>query len=337
VQANEDDDIITIAAGVSLQNATINGNQGNDILLIAANSANPETRIYGGNGNDTLNATTSSANLNLTGDGGDDSIRGGLGNDRLTGGEGNDDIRGGDGDDTINGDDGNDTIFANQGNDLIHGGTGNDDIQAGQGDDSVDGGSGNDTIDGGTTGNDWLNGDTGNDTLTGSTGNDTLSGGSGNDDFIFSTIPTNGSDTITDFNLNQGDRMNISGTTVSALANTTAGTAITLNTTAELEDQLNPIAIASLRNFVARTANHTDIDSINDVVAALGNGGAMDAVDLADNGINTLVLSGADNTTTTYVYGYTGDGAPGYLANEFWLLATVTTNTTTFLASTFVY
>lgn len=131
--------------------------------------------------------------------------------------------------------------------------------------------------------------------------------------------------------------MNISSATVSALANTTADTTITLNATAGLENQLNPIAIASLRNFVARNANHADIDSINDVVAALANGGAMDAVELVDSGIDALVLSVADNNTTAYVYGYTVDGAPGYLANEFRLLSIVTTNTTTFLAPTFVY
>lgn len=70
----------------------------------------------------------------------------------------------------------------------------NDDhIRAGAGDDTVFGGAGNDRIDGGA----------GQDKLAGGAGRDTLTGGAGNDRFVFNNA--GGGDTITDFDLGDGD------------------------------------------------------------------------------------------------------------------------------------
>jgi Ca2+-binding RTX toxin-like protein len=77
-----------------------------------------------------------------------------------------------------------------------------------------------DTIDGsgrsshqvllGNAGNDVLSGGSGDDLLTGGAGNDNLTGGTGADIFRFIQFET-GQDTITDFNVNQGDKLDLRG------------------------------------------------------------------------------------------------------------------------------
>jgi Ca2+-binding RTX toxin-like protein len=59
----------------------------------------------------------------------------------------------------------------------------------------------------GLGGADSLNGGAGNDTLVGGAGNDTLTGGTGADQFTM--LPGDGTDTITDFNGAQGDKLNL--------------------------------------------------------------------------------------------------------------------------------
>ncbi|WP_178090656.1 type I secretion C-terminal target domain-containing protein, partial [Pseudomonas sp. SJZ079] len=84
------------------------------------------------------------------------------------------------------------------------------------GDDWLEGTSGNDTLNGGAghdvligkAGNDTLLGGDGNDLIFGGSGNDTLTGGSGADKFVWKAGDT-GNDRITDFNVGQGDRIDI--------------------------------------------------------------------------------------------------------------------------------
>ena len=92
------------------------------------------------------------------------------------------------------------------GDDVIYGQNGNDVILAGSGADSVFGQSGDDTINGGL-------------------GNDTLTGGGNNDTFVFDTSldAINNVDTITDFNANTGDQIQLDQTIFSAL---TVGTSL---------------------------------------------------------------------------------------------------------------
>lgn len=147
-----------------------------------------------------------------------------------------------------------DTLYGLAGNDQLYGNAGNDTLDGGPGADHMEGGAGNDTYvvddaldrvveirSGGTdlvlssvshnlesevekltltgtapingTGNplanvlqgnaaaNTLNGDAGNDTLIGGEGNDTLTGGAGSDRFVFNTPPNSADnvDTITDF------------------------------------------------------------------------------------------------------------------------------------------
>nr|WP_235956389.1 calcium-binding protein [Grimontia sedimenti] len=105
--------------------------------------------------------------------------------------------------DAAHGGDGNDRIFGQEHTDLLSGGMGNDQLFGGSEEDFLRGGSGNDILDGGTE-NDWLRGEGGNDTLTGGTGKDTYVWGSGDADLDDTWV-----DTITDFNISEGDTLNL--------------------------------------------------------------------------------------------------------------------------------
>jgi Ca2+-binding RTX toxin-like protein len=188
------------------------------------------------------NATGSNLNDSITGDNGSNELRGGIGNDTLIGLDGNDTLFGGTGDDSLRGGNGNDQLFGGIGNDFVAGDAGNDTLSGGAGNDTLSGGAGNDTVvynsdiaavsvnlttgtatDGfggtdtlnniqniiGSDFNDTLVGNTSGNILTGGLGNDTLTGGAGPDRFAFNT-PTEGIDTITDFNRVQGDRVQVS-------------------------------------------------------------------------------------------------------------------------------
>lgn len=99
-----------------------------------------------------------------------------------------------------------DTIGSN-GADTINGGTDNDTLFGSAGDDTVNGNGGDDILVGGD-GNDKLFGDDGNDLLFGGKGNDELTGGIGADTFVWNLGDT-GSDTVKDFNLDEGDKLNL--------------------------------------------------------------------------------------------------------------------------------
>jgi Ca2+-binding RTX toxin-like protein len=135
----------------------------------------------------------------LEGTAGNDFLEGTAGNDLFNGGAGNDFLDGGAGNDQLFGQSGNDTLIGGQGNDFLDGGTGSDQLFGESGNDILIGGQGNDFLDGGT----------GSDTLNGGLGNDTLIGGSGIDKFTFNS-PTDGIDTISDFNSGEGDQIIIS-------------------------------------------------------------------------------------------------------------------------------
>ncbi|MDX2229331.1 MAG: ExeM/NucH family extracellular endonuclease [Leptolyngbyaceae cyanobacterium bins.349] len=80
--------------------------------------------------------------------------------------------------------------------------------------DVINGQGGNDSIRG-LSGDDLLRGGSGNDTLIGGLGNDTVVGGNGADVFVLAA--GEGTDTISDLSLSQGDRIGLSGITFAAL------------------------------------------------------------------------------------------------------------------------
>ena len=104
-----------------------------------------------GNGLDNVIRGNRQANV-LRGRKGDDSLFGGLRDDTLYGGQGNDKLDGGENNDTLYGGDGTDNLFGGKGSDILFGGAGDDILDGGDSGwvsrkiDEVHGGEGNDII-----------------------------------------------------------------------------------------------------------------------------------------------------------------------------------------------
>ncbi|MGZ3378196.1 MAG: NF038122 family metalloprotease [Phenylobacterium sp.] len=193
---------------VSVQASAPAATDGNDFLVGTAGGST----INAGLGNDTV--TGGDAQNYLRGNEGDDVLNGGTGFDDINGNMGNDTVHGGAGDDysvggkdndLLYGDAGNDIVWGNLGNDTCDGGSGNDQCRGGQGDDSISGGAGNDFI-------------------SGDRGNDTESGGSGADTFHGSQDA--GIDKVLDFNIAEGDRVELDPGTTYTVSQVGADTVI---------------------------------------------------------------------------------------------------------------
>jgi hypothetical protein len=110
------------------------------------------------------------------------------------------------------------TIIGTSRADVLRAGNAGQTLIGGGGDDVLIGGSGNDVLIGGI-GNDILKGGSGNDVLIGGGGNDVLTGEAGKDTFKYvslleipkSAVTATVTDTITDFNKSQGDKVDLSG------------------------------------------------------------------------------------------------------------------------------
>jgi Ca2+-binding RTX toxin-like protein len=179
-----------------------------------ASAAAAAPQIVGTDGSEVLNANPGGANINglagddtITGSTGSDTLFGGDGADRITTGPDANFVNGNKGDDVIIGRSGvGDVLFGGQGNDWIDatGSSGHNIINGNLGNDLVLGGSGGDFLRGGQ-GDDLVVGGSGADTLSGDLGHNTLTGGGGADVFHAHA----GQDVVTDFNLAQGDRVQI--------------------------------------------------------------------------------------------------------------------------------
>ncbi|NES84890.1 MAG: calcium-binding protein [Moorea sp. SIO2B7] len=151
------------------QNDTLEGRAGDDVLTGGPGPSfglsffevkkSDHDFLDGGTGNDTLNGAD--GNDTLKGGAGDDSLLGDFrrrltgipinynpGSDILDGGDGNDVLEGGGSSDTLIGGTGNDTLIGDGDDQNVFGG-GNDSLIGGNGDDSLVGGEGSDTLTGG--------------------------------------------------------------------------------------------------------------------------------------------------------------------------------------------
>ena len=197
--------------------------------------------VNGTGTSETLNAldgVTSGADK-IFGLGGNDYIYGLGGDDEIFGGAGADHLYGGSGIDTANYSDSWGRVYVSllpsaqgqlgtaQGdmlvdienltgsayNDFLEGNEGVNVLRGMNGDDYLYGYGGGDLMFGGI-GNDTLEGDRGNDTLRGDAGLDFLAGGPGGDRFVWSLVEDTGvtvntADVIDDFNLAEGDRIDL--------------------------------------------------------------------------------------------------------------------------------
>lgn len=111
----------------------------------------------------------------------------------------------------FNGARGADDLNGTRGNDVLRGRGGADELDGRGGRDRLLGGRGDDDLNGGR-GADRLNGGGGDDVLAGGGGRDQLTGGRGGDSFVFGGRW--GADTITDFDASQGDRIDLTATSI---------------------------------------------------------------------------------------------------------------------------
>lgn len=197
------------------------GGEGNDVLW----GTFDDDTIWGGSGDDAL--IGQQGNDLLYGNQGNDIMYGYLGNDSLHGGKGDDLLFGEEGDDLLFGNLDNDVLYGYLGNDTLYGGKGNDALFGEQGDDRLSGDYGNDYLYGGGASGEFdiLTGDALYD-ATGDIGQDIFSlatnvvefgfgqriadPGYLNDD-ILNPSGSRGFALITDFQLTDGDKVELDG------------------------------------------------------------------------------------------------------------------------------
>jgi Ca2+-binding RTX toxin-like protein len=203
--------VSTGSAGPTLNNAFVssdgrlNGTEGDDIRSDVERIVGTGVRdvleldncdLVNTGGSDQLRCFQPAARPRLTGNAGDDELRGGLPGEDLFGGVGADMLDAFRGDDTADGGSGNDLVIGGptlsaffDDTDTVKGGTGNDELRGGNRGDTLEGGSGNDVVFGGRdddevsggTGDDSLHGDDGDDGIEGDDGVDSLFGEAGRD------------------------------------------------------------------------------------------------------------------------------------------------------------
>jgi Ca2+-binding RTX toxin-like protein len=194
------------------------GNVSPDALTTTFTVAPPDSDVtatggefFADTGGDTRIAGDDAANAIDAGPG-DDFVFGFGGDDTLFGGDGQDVLFGGRGGDTLAGFTGEDQLFGGYGDDTLFGDAGRDRLDGGEGRDRLEGGPGADRLHGGP-GNDLLFGDGEEDVLFGGPGDDLLSGGAAGDRFVWEAedIEPGGVDTLADFDLMEGDSLDLSG------------------------------------------------------------------------------------------------------------------------------
>jgi trimeric autotransporter adhesin len=204
LDGRDGDDTLTGGAGTD----TLIGGKGNDVFVV--DSTGDTITEAAGEGTDRVESTvtftiaalanienltlTGTANVNGTGNTGDNVITGNTGNNKLTGGDGADTLSGGLGNDTLTGGLGNDVYVNTDATDSIveAAGGGTDRIESAvsfslapfaQIENLTLTGSGN--VDGTGNGlNNTLTGNSGNNSLNGGAGADTMAGGGGDDNYI---------------------------------------------------------------------------------------------------------------------------------------------------------
>ncbi|WP_293677946.1 calcium-binding protein [uncultured Phenylobacterium sp.] len=185
---------LTVSLGISGAQA-VGGGLGIDTLVDIDN-------LRGSAFGDTLTGSEA-ANI-LAGEAGDDSLAGGGGGDSLQGGFGRDVLSGGSGNDTFGDTGGPNTMLGGDGSDSVAGSLESDAIQGNTGADTLNGNLGADTIRGGQ-GDDVVLGGGEDDFLAGDRGADTLTGGEGAD--VFHAWSGAELDRVTDFDIEEGDRV----------------------------------------------------------------------------------------------------------------------------------
>ncbi|MFN6540285.1 MAG: pre-peptidase C-terminal domain-containing protein [Nostoc sp. EkiNYC01] len=327
---------------------TLNGGAGNDVYVIDTTTDTLQETSSGGvdtiETNLSFNLTTvanienltltGSANLNGTGNTGNNVLTGNSGSNQLEGGDGNDTLNGGAGVDTLIGGIGNDTYIIDS-SDIITeaANAGNDTIQANftfnlttvanienltlSGTTNINGtGTGGNNVITGNSGSNQLEGGDGNDTLNGGAGIDTLIGGIGNDIYIIDSSDTiteaanGGTDTIqANFTFNLTTVGNIENLTLLGTAdiNATGNADNNIITGNSANNTLNGGTGAD--TLIGGTGNDTYIIDSTDTIIEATNGG-IDVIQ-AGFSFSLATLADVENLTLTGTGNINGTGNIG--------------------------
>ena len=287
--------------------------------------------ISAGGGDDTIEGGARGTEWEfewLSGEGGNDSITGGIDADRISGGTGND---------ALFGREGNDRIFGGDGNDLIEGGAGNDNIDGDDGDDLIEGGAGFDRIEA----------DRGNDTVTGGSGGDGIRLGlwdsagadevrynlSGQTDVDFGVLRGN-ADHVSFFSAAAGtgmDLINIVGGDLGSAGSAPTQVVAGLGDEIQIPNFLSVAAVADLPRDLAHASYNgryvVEVQSVLPIGTALANFDLQAHVDAAAaalrNQVNLGSVAGANFLIVMYdmehdvaLFRFQDFGTPGIQANE---------------------
>ena len=154
---------------------------------------------------------------------------------------------------------------------MIFGNAGNDTITGGGGADLLVGGAGNDTVTGGLS----------DDVLVGGTGNDILTGGGGANRFGFAEAGVANVDSITDYNANRNDVIDLSGLLDSAFGPTDNAADF-----ARLVQNGSDVTVQADLDGAANGANWVDVA----VLSGYGTGGA-DVVNVYFENVNHVLTA----------------------------------------------
>ena len=104
--------------------------------------------------------------------------------------------------------------------------------------------------------------------------------------------------------------------------------AIALASTSALSTESSSIQITTNKTYIAEVALKATIDTEADIVTALANTGVLDALDFDASADSILIVGGADDDTTHYIYGLDNNSTAAIVSIEVALLGTVTTDIT---------
>ena len=112
-----------------------------------------------------------------------------------------------------------------------------------------------------------------------------------------------------------------------AITNISSGS-IAFASTSALSTESSSIQIANNKAYIAEVALKATIDTEAKIVTALANTGVLDALDFDASADSILIVSGADDDTTQYIYGIDNNSTATISSSEVALLGTVTTDIT---------
>ena len=95
-----------------------------------------------------------------------------------------------------------------------------------------------------------------------------------------------------------------------------------------MSTESSSIQITTNKTYIAEVALKATIDTEADIVIALTNTGVLDALDFDASADSILVVGGADDDTTQYIYGVDNNSTAAIVSSEVALLGTVTTDIT---------